>query len=205
MTHIAIYDAVNSIDRNHEPSLDFISAPVGTSKDAAAAAAAHRVLKTLFPSRAALYDAALTASLAEIPDGPGETAGITLGKAAADALIAERANDGSQFEPNYVIGNNPGDWRPTFPDFANHPFNPGWGNTLPWMMIHGNQFRPVGPLGFKKMADLLKSSKYATQVNEVKLLGAKNSTARTAEQTRIAFFWANDVNGTYKPPGHLNA
>jgi hypothetical protein len=27
---------------------------------------------------------------------------------------------------------------------------------------------------------------------------------RTAEQTEIAWFWSNDRDGTYKPPGHLN-
>ena len=54
LVHAAIYDAVNSIDRRHEPYLNFVSAPVGVSADAAAAAAAHRVLTSLFPARAAV-------------------------------------------------------------------------------------------------------------------------------------------------------
>ena len=205
LVHSAIYDAVNSIDRRHEPYLDFVAAPVGASADAAAAAAAHRVLTTLFPARTAIYDAALIASLATVPDGANETAGVTLGRAAADALLSERADDGTQTDPTYVIGTNPGDWRPTFPDFKSPPFSPGWGKSLPWTMFEGDQFRPAGPLGFRAMSSLLSSRGYADQVNEVKAFGSLNSTARTAEQTRIAFFWANDVNGTYKPPGHLNA
>ena len=205
LVHAAIYDAVNSIDRRHEPYLDFVSAPVGVSANAAAAAAAHRVLTSLFPARTAIYDAALAASLAAVPDGANETAGVTLGRAAADALLGERANDGTQSEPTYVIGTNPGDWRPTFPDNTTPPFNPGWGNSDPWTMVAGDQFRPVGPLGFRTMSNLLSSLGYAQQVNEVKSLGSRNSTTRTAEQTRIAYFWANDVNGTYKPPGHLNS
>jgi len=205
LVHAAIYDAVNSVDRRHEPYLDFFPAPVGVSSDAAAAAAAHRVLTTLFPARAALYDAALAASLADVPDGPNETAGVTLGRAVADALLAERADDRTQVDPTYVIGSNPGDWRPTYPDNTSPPFSPGWGNSDPWTMFVGDQFRPAGPLGFRNMSSLLRSSGYAAQVNEVKSLGSRTSTTRTAEQTRIAFFWANDVNGTYKPPGHLNA
>ena len=99
LVHAAIYDAVNSIDRKHEPYLGFIPAPVGASANAAAAAAAHRVLTTLFPARAAIYDAALAASLADVPDGANETAGVTLGRAAADALLDERADDGTQENP----------------------------------------------------------------------------------------------------------
>ena len=205
LVHAAIYDAVNSIARRHEPYLDFVSAPVGASADAAAAAAAHRVLTALFPARAALYDAALTASLAAVPDGANETAGVTLGRAVADALLNERADDGTQTDPPYVIGTNPGDWRPTFPDNTSPPFSPGWGNSMPWTLFIGDQFRPAGPLGIRKMSTLLSSRGYADQVNEVKVIGSRASTVRTAEQTRIAFFWANDVNGTYKPPGHLNA
>ena len=205
LVHTAIYDAVNSIGRQHEPYLDFIDAPAGASEDAAAAAAAHRVLITLFPARAALYDAALAASLGSIPDGASETDGVTLGQTAADAILNERSNDGTQNNPPYVIGTNPGDWRPTFPDNTSPPFNPGWGSTVPWIMMAGDQFRPTGPLGMKKMNSLLASRGYADQVNEVKAVGSRNSKSRTTEQTRIAFFWANDVNGTYKPPGHLNS
>jgi hypothetical protein len=70
-------------------------------------------------------------------------------------------------------------------------------------MTSGSQFRPPFPGNYANKIDLLLSPEYAAQFNEVKLLGAANSSARTAAQTRIAFFWANDVDGTYKPPGHL--
>lgn len=73
----------------------------------------------------------------------------------------------------------------------------------PFTLSSGTQFRPPPPAGFSSLPDLLASPQYAAQVNEVKSLSAVNSTTRTAEQTRIAFFWANDVAGTYKPPGQL--
>ncbi|MGH3701941.1 MAG: vanadium-dependent haloperoxidase [Pseudonocardiaceae bacterium] len=59
-------------------------------------------------------------------------------------------------------------------------------------------------IGFSSYADLLHSNLYANQVNEVKRLGQFDAEARgnrTPEQTKIALFWSNDVDGTYKPPG----
>lgn len=204
MTQGAVYDAVNSIDRTHQPYLGFVAAPAGSSKEAAAAVAAHDVLAHTYPSRTAIFDAELATSLAAIPDGPAKTNGIAVGHAAAGECVASRVGDGSDHPGTYSGGNKPGEWRPTFPDFTQSPFNPEWGVTTPFTMSSGDQFRLLpGPLGFTSMSDLLHSSGYAAQVNEVKSIGARNSTTRTDEQTHIAFFWANDVNGTYKPPGHL--
>lgn len=204
MMHVSMFEAVNSVDRMYEPYHAYLAAPSGASQAAAAAQAAHDVLVGLYPARAAIYDAALGASLAGIPDGQSKTDGIALGQASAAAMMAARAHDGTQTEPVYVFGTHPGDYRPTPPDFASPPANPGWGTTVPWTMIRPTQFRPDGPLHMRSMAALLHSRGYADQVNEVKAFGARNSAVRTEEQTRIAYFWANDVNGTYKPPGQLN-
>src|SRR5690606_18922384 len=164
----------------------------------------HRVMTHLFPQHAGLYDAALEDSLAAVPPGPGRTAGIALGVAVADALIEERATDGTQTEPPYVFGGKPGDYRPTWPDFTEPPYNPGWGSTMPWTMIDGKQFRPAGPAGYTQMEALLTSAEYTADFDEVKEIGALDSATRTHEQTLIAFFWANDVDGSTKPLGQLN-
>ena len=50
---------------------------------------------------------------------------------------------------------------------------------------------------------MLGSVEYAAQLAEVRELGEDDSGVRTPEQTEIAFFWANDLDGTYKPPGQL--
>jgi hypothetical protein len=204
MLHAAMYDAVNSIERAHEPYLRLFPAPPGASETAAAATAGHDVMVRLYPSRAMIYDAALLASLSSVPDGQGKADGVALGHLVASALITARAHDGTQSEPTYVFGARPGEYQPTAPDYTAPPANPGWGASEPWTMIDGSQFRPTGPLGKHSVDSLLASRDYADQVNEVKSLGARNSTTRTAEQTRIAYFWANDANGTYKPPGQLN-
>jgi membrane-associated phospholipid phosphatase len=205
MLHAAMYDAVNSVEKTNEPYLRFYAAPAGTSEIAAAATAARDVMVSMYPQRAATYEAALTKSLAQVPSGKAKSDGIALGHTVATTLMAVRAHDGTQTEPVYVYGKHPGDYCPTPPDYGSPPFNPGWGVSMPWTMIKGSQFRTGGPLGHKSMASLLSSRGYADQVNEVKSLGAHNSTTRTPYQTQTAYFWANDVNGTYKPPGQLNA
>ena len=167
MLHAAMYDAVNSIERTHEPYLTLADAPAGASREAAAAAAGHRVMTHLYPARTSVYDAALEASLAAVPPGPGRDAGVALGLAVADALIEERATDGTQTEPPYEFGSDPGHYRPTWPDFTEPPYNPGWGSTEPWTMIDGKQFRPLGPAGHTEMAALLASPEYTADFDEV--------------------------------------
>ena len=81
MMHTAMYDAVNSVAQTHEPYYVDIAADPGTSREAAAAQAAHVVLSSLFPARQASYDAALATSLSAVPDGPGKTAGTSLARA----------------------------------------------------------------------------------------------------------------------------
>lgn len=200
---VSMYEAVNSITKTHEPFVRFVRHQTPVDKSAAAAAAAHQALITLYPSRKAVYDALFLAQTTAIADGPAETNGIALGRAAARQVIVERSDDRTTTEPAYVYENVPGAYRPTPPDFTTPPFNPGWGTTRPWSMIRGDQFRPTGPNGFFRMQRLLQSQGYTNQFNEVKRFGRRNSQVRTAEQTEIAWFWANDRNGTYKPPGHL--
>jgi hypothetical protein len=200
---VSMYEAVNSINRTHNPYVRFINFTSPADKYAAAAAAAHEALITLYPSRRAIYDGLFTSQIAQIADGAAETNGIALGRAAARSILAARATDRTDTVPAYVYQNVPGAYRPTPPDFTTPPFNPGWGETKPWCMPEGNHFRPTGPNGFFRMDRLLRSRGYAGQYNEVKSLGRRNSTTRTADQTEIAWFWANDRNGTYKPPGHL--
>ena len=195
MVHAAIYGAVNAIDKTHEVYHVSADAPAGASEEAAAAAAAHRVLVNLYPQQTATFDAALQASLAEIPDGNAETDGVNLGQSVADQILQWRSADGSNATVQYTPGTNPGEWQPTPPSFA-PALLPQWPNITPFAMTEGDQFRPAGP-------PALNSEKYSTELNLVKELGGSNSTARTAEQTEIAQFWA-DGSGTYTPPGHWN-
>lgn len=196
MVHIAIHDALNAIDRRSRPYVFDSQALSGASPDAAVAAAACDVLVALINQPlnpdflAALRSAGIdsveadyTAALNAIADGQAKTDGVAISQAAAAAILALHANDGSgtlSIDTGYVEGTAPGEWRFT-PGFA-FAFAPGWGEVTPFVLKDASQYRP-GPL-YK-----LTSKKYATDLNEVKNIGAKNSSTRTADQTQIGHFW----------------
>jgi PEP-CTERM motif len=193
MTHTAIYDAVNSIDDTHFPYHVNLNVPSTTSREAAAAQAAHDVLVNVFPAQQATLATALNNSLSGIPAGPAKTDGVALGSSVAGSIIALRANDHSGDTTPYTPGTLPGQWRPTPPGFAPAQV-PNWPTVTPWAMTSGSDFRdPVGP-------PALSSAAYAAELNEVKALGAASSATRTADQTNSARFWA----GAPGPPAHWN-
>jgi len=195
IVHTAIYDTVNSIDREYTPYQTMVDVHPRASKDAGVASAAYETLVALFPAQKATFDARRVSSLAEVPDGRAETDGINAGKSVAAAILARRAADGSSSTVTYTSGTNPGDWQPTPPALAS-PLLPQWPDVTPWTMRSGTQFRPGAP-------PALNSAKYAADFNQVKEIGSATSTTRTADQTEIAKFWANG-SGTSTPPGHWN-
>jgi len=98
IVHLAMYDAVNAIVGGHEPYLA-LHAPRAASPEAAAAAAAHATLLALFPIDQSVIDAKFADSLAQIGGGAHVRQGIRVGNEAADAILAARANDGSDGTP----------------------------------------------------------------------------------------------------------
>jgi hypothetical protein len=196
MVHAAMYDAVNSIAGTHRPYHIDLNANAGTSRESAAAQAAHHVLSNLFPGDQAAFDAALASSLANVADGPAKTVGINLGNAVGADIVVLRANDHSADIVPYTPGSNPGDWNPAPPAFA-PALLPNWPTVTPWAMTSGSQFRDsIGP-------PALDSPEYTAAFHEVKELGSATNTTRTVDQTAIAEFWA-DGAGTSTPPGHWN-
>lgn len=122
-----------------------------------------------------------------------------------------RTADGSDDKSVYTPDGKPGAWQPTsYPDLpdpgcgqGSQAVTPTWGLVKPWAMTSGSQFRPSTPGTYASYESLLASPAYASQVDAVRTLGAAGSTARTTDQTAAAWFWANDANGTFKPPGQL--
>ena len=104
-------------------------------------------------------------------------------------------NDGSTNYVDYTPGTGDGVWQPTYPAYMPAE-NPQWATLTPFIMTSDSQFRPAGP-------PALNSAQWVSDYNQVKSLGAVNSTTRTADQTQIALFW-NDPTGTATPPGHWN-
>src|SRR4051794_4343638 len=78
MLHIAMFEAVNAIDRRYAPYRLDLTADRSTSREAAAATAAYNVLISIYPDQKAVLDTALVGSLSDIPDTEGKTKGIEL-------------------------------------------------------------------------------------------------------------------------------
>src|SRR5262245_49512034 len=95
IVHAAMFDAFNSIDGSFTPYLTVAPNAGGASIDAAVAQAAHDTLVQLYPSQAATFDAALADALTHVPNGPAENRGIAVGHYVAAAILADRADDGS--------------------------------------------------------------------------------------------------------------
>jgi hypothetical protein len=182
--HVAIYDAVNAIDRKHTPYLINLSGVwPSASQDAAVAAAAHEVLVFLYPVFKTQLDAQLQQSLAPIGDGQGKTDGMAIGVAAADRILSLRNNDGSSAAPvPYVFGIAPGDYQSTPPNFPPQPQFTHWSHVMPFALDRANQFRPGSP-------PALSSDEYSDVFNEVKSLGIANGTSATPDEALTGRFW----------------
>ena len=175
--HVAMFEAVNAVDRKYAPYKLKLAADKNLSKEAAAAAAAHTVLLALHPDQQAGLDSTLKASLGAIADGEAKTKSIELGKKAATEILALRANDGANAPESYRPHTAPGVYVPTVV-----PVSSTYGAAKPWVMEKGSQFRPAPP-------PALNSETWTSDVNEIRELGGRNSTKRTAEQTNIGRFW----------------
>jgi hypothetical protein len=186
MVHVAMFEAVNAIDRRYQPYKLELVADKGASREAAAATAAHDVLVSLFPDERSKLEQALQASLAKI-EGDGKTKGIELGKRAAAGMIALRTDDGSNIQESYRPFTKAGVYVHTAV-----PIESTSGMIKPWTMEKGSQFRPQPP-------PALDSEIWTRDVNEIRELGSINSKTRTQEQTEIGRFWFLTGPRTYTP------
>ena len=184
ITQLAVFEAVNAITGEYESYLAVpVAATPGASPDAAAIAAAYRVLKDYFPANT-LIDTDLANALAAIPDGAAKTNGISVGNAAADAMIELRAGDG--FSPNTFFvpsTTEAGDWQLTVGCPA------GGGQFYQWQNIP--------PFGIEQASDFLlpappsvTSSQYAKDYLEVQTVGNRNNPDRPDDLTPVVRLYA---------------
>jgi hypothetical protein len=173
---VAMFDAVNSIERRYRPYLIQVTADATASKEAAAATAAATVLIGLYPEEASLKDA-MAVHLAAIPNSSTKSAGIKVGEAVAAKILEARAKDGADAPDSYRYKTRPGVYVPTPITVSST-----WPNVKPFALTSASQFRPEPPVA-------LGSEQWATDYNEIKEFGSKTSTKRSARQTEDARFW----------------
>lgn len=187
---IAVYDAVNAVHRRFQPFYYRGPAPDGASDEAAAVAAAHRILVNYFPAQHSALDAAFDGSMTNITaPAPAKDAGVAAGEAAAAALIAARAGDGLEANVPYSPGSGPGAWQPTPPKFS-PPLTPWLGQMRPFTMTSASQFLPDGPTP-------LASERWVKDYEEVRSLGGAASAVRTAAQSETGLFWTEHTGQQY--------
>ncbi len=190
MVHVAMFDAVNSIEPRCLPYLVQLPAPSGASIDAAAAAAAGTVLvgaPTMSPSAVAAMKAAMAAYLAAMPEGEAKASGVRLGEAVALKVLEARAHDGATDPDSYRPKTKPGVYIPT-PITASST----WPALQPFVLKSPSQFRPKPPID-------LTSPEYAADYNELKDYGGKSSAKRSPQQTETARFWLMVGPPAYHP------
>jgi hypothetical protein len=189
--HIAIYDALNAIYKRYPGYSGSLPAFSDSSPDAAVAQAAHDTLAALYPHQAERLHALLNADLARLPGGRSTLNGVDIGRRAAAAILALRANDGADRpEPvvgvDYPLDKEPGKWRPDPVSRIPFAFGAYWGQVKPFVVPSAAAFRPPPP-------PPLTSDAYTRAFNEVKQLGGNGpATRRTREQTRIGIYWGYD-------------
>lgn len=182
ITQIAVYDAVNGIEREGQPILVGLRGPRDGSANAAAAAAARTALDALLPTQAPTIDAAFGNSMAELGNGPAVRLGVGFGDRVASAVLAVRAQDGATATPPvFTPVAGPGNYQLTPPAFAPAGFTQT-ANVTPFVLRSASQFRPGPP-------PALDSARYADDFREVESLGRLTSTTRTPDETAIGTFW----------------
>jgi hypothetical protein len=187
ITQLAVFEAVNAITGEYEPYLGTVVAAAGASADAAAVAAAHRVLRTYFPGSADTLDAARSTSLAAIDDGAAKDSGIATGEAAAAAMIAARANDGSGAPATHTPGPAvPAEWQLTTGCTAGVLLH--WRGVTPFGIPDANAYI-LGP------PPALDSNRYAKDYLEVKTVGAAVTPDRPQDRADVARFYAASSPG----------
>lgn len=181
MVHLAMHDAVNAVYPVYA-SYKFTGKDTGADPIVAAASAAYTVLLHELPAKKHFLDSCLDVTLQEVNNGEKKDRGLQLGKLAAQAIIQDRLNDGSAFDPitTIPVSTVPGVYQ-AVPPFT-FQFAPQWENLKLFGLQSKSQFRP-GP------HPAIGSAEYAAAFNEVKAVGHLNSTTRTNDETAYARFW----------------
>jgi hypothetical protein len=204
IVHIAMFEAMNAIAGGYTSYAGVARAPFLTSMNAAVAQAAHDTLAALFTSQAPAFAAQLAEDLLKIPDGRFKTNGIDLGQRAAAAILALRAEDGSEHaEPvvgvDYLTSAERGKWQQDPISLIPVALGAHWGAVEPFVISSAVDFRVPPP-------PALDSAAYAAAYAEVRRLGGDGKTTkteRTRDQTLAGIYWAYDGTPSLCAPPRL--
>ena len=196
LIQVAVYDATvafrrgdSTHKRKQEPFIADLVAPVGADLNAAIATAAFRVgyeRVNSNPAARANYWNTYEAYIAGVPDGPPKAAGIAVGEAAAQAVLAARSNDNFYNAAAYANpAADPGAWLAvaTATPYATAGANDyAMAFTMPLTASSPDARRIKAP-------PRLASGKYRRDFEETKAYGALASSDRSPAMTDVVQFW----------------
>jgi hypothetical protein len=195
--HGAAFEAANAIQPRYAVYLKTFAVPPNASPDAAAASAMHVVLSAMVPAQRNAFDDAYKSIITKIPDGEAKERGIAFGEEVAKLFVEVRANDGMSATAEYKPPTGPGQWQPTPP--AKAPMAvPQLANVLPFTTKTFDFLKVEGP-------PALDSAAYARDIDEIRKVGSRNSTTRTADQTASAIFWSISAPVPWEAAAHAAA
>ncbi len=196
MVHSAIDDALDDCKNSRYSNSRKCSK---ASLVSAISHAAHRVLMSLFPTHADCFNSALQRALqckgcenTEVAIARGKRSGVQ----SADRVLRSRDDDGSQEFVAYEFGTNPMDFQPVWPGYSRSPLLPQWPKVTPFAITDPADYRQGAP-------PAMGTPEFETDYQEVFTYGRNESSVRTFDQRRVAWFW-EDGPGTATPPGHWN-
>jgi hypothetical protein len=187
VVQVAMFEAVNAMTPRYKPYKQKFSPSTGLSPELAASSAAHAVLVRLYPTQVAQFDPMQAQATNAVADEKIRADSIAFGKQVADAILKLRADDNVEVAETYRPPATPGVYLPTVV-----PLGTTCTVVTPWTLKSVDQFRPPAP--YK-----LTSEAYAKDLNEVRTLGSKTSTARNKVQSDTARFWEFTGPGTFSP------
>ncbi|MGZ8286936.1 MAG: hypothetical protein ACXWUQ_15110 [Allosphingosinicella sp.] len=172
---LAMFEALNAIDRRYQSYLGFAPADRAASQDSAAATAAYKVLVHHYPAQKAALEDSYALAMAGIRDERAREAGRAIGEKAAAAAIQAGGIDPAVAQDPYRPRTAPGEWiGASLPSLEPH-----WAAFRPWAIPSAEALRPPPPVA-------LGSARWARDYDEVRRLGARASTERTPYQTLVA-------------------
>jgi len=185
---LAMFDAVNSVLRQYPGYVTREDGFERASAEAAAATAAATVIARLHPEKAVAFTAAHDEYLKGLA---GDPAALELGKQLGERVglkvFDSRSHDGATGPDPYRPSTQPGTYIPTATMVCST-----WPKLKPFVLGRPDQFRPGPPVS-------LSSKEWATDYNEIKAYGARDSARRTAEETEAARFWLMTGPQAYHP------
>ncbi len=190
----AMFDARNGVSQRYTPIFVTQTALLGTHRRAAVVQAAYVTLKAFYPAQLARLDTQRALSLAEFKgDDPAKVQhGIDWGEKVANQVLTWRATDGfsNPVPPFNGTGAVIGQWE-SATGASMLPGNISF--TAPFVLTSITQFQSAFPRPWAT----LDSATYAASLNEVATMGVKAGSARTLDQTHIAFFFNGYATNDY--------